>query len=444
MATGGAPNRDAGVPGVNTGQGAQASVSDEPGDAPTTSAGTSAPIDGGALVDESIELYDGALLPRFDLVLPEDSFAALSAIRSSNDPAQDEYVTATFIYDKEGKNEQVAEIGVRIKGEGSFQTFEQKPALKLKFDAFVDKQRFRGLARMTLNNLFDDASFLAERLAYDVYRAAAVPAPRCNSALVYVNDEFYGVYTNIEAEDKHFLKRWFDKAGGNLYEKDGFNDLTLDNEGEFQLETNETANDRTDLLDLLATIDAATDPDTFFAELGTVIDTTEFLKLTAVEAAVNQWDMHAFTVYYVHNFRLYSDPSTGLFSWIPWGHDLAMKPFQDTVRRYVPLFELATEGSNSNRVSAGVVYQRCLDSTECKVALVQAVEDTIVVWESLDMSATAARYYEQIRPSVEADPRKRTYVNDELTMEDFDAAYDVLQATIADRVSALRAELPAR
>jgi hypothetical protein len=121
-----------------------------------------------------------------------------------------------------------------------------------------------------------------------------------------------------------------------------------------------------------------------------------------------------------------------------------MKPFQDTVRRYVPLFELATEGSNSNRVSAGVVYQRCLDSTECKAALVQAVEETIVVWESLDMSATAARYYEQIRPSVEADPRKRTYVNDELTMEDFDAAYDVLQATIADRVSALRAELPAR
>jgi spore coat protein CotH len=293
---------------------------------------------------------------------------------------------------------------------------------------------------MTLNNLYDDASFLAERLAYDVYRAAGVPAPRCNSTRVYINGEFYGVYTNIEAEDKHFLQRWFASNDGNLYEKDGFSDLSIDAESDFQLETNETLGDRSDLLALFGAVDAATNPETFLGDLATVLDTEAFLKFTAVEAAVNQWDMHAFTVYYVHNFRLYSDPDSGLFSWIPWGHDLSMKPFRVDVKDYVPLFELATQGAEAGQVTAGVIFQRCIQSAACKAALVEAVEETIVVWEGLDMEATAARYYDQIRPLVMQDTRKRTF-NGDLSMEEFDAAYTVLQRTLSGRIAALRADL---
>jgi hypothetical protein len=39
---------------------------------------------------------------------------------------------------------------MRTKGEGSFLPFDQKPALKIKFDKFVDGQRFRELARLTI------------------------------------------------------------------------------------------------------------------------------------------------------------------------------------------------------------------------------------------------------------------------------------------------------
>ena len=90
------------------------------------------------------------------------------------------------------------------------------------------------------------------------HELAGLPAPRCNSALVYVNGEFYGVYANVEAEDKTFLSRWFASNDGNLYEE-GQVDFVPGAEVEFDLETNETANDRTDLMQLIAAVDSASD-----------------------------------------------------------------------------------------------------------------------------------------------------------------------------------------
>lgn len=66
------------------------------------------------------------------------------------------------------------------------------------------RERWRATARET-----------PERLAYDVFRAAGLPAPRCNNAVVYVNGAYYGVYVNVEAEDKTLLRRWFASAEGN-------------------------------------------------------------------------------------------------------------------------------------------------------------------------------------------------------------------------------------
>jgi hypothetical protein len=36
---------------------------------------------------------------------------------------------------------------------------------------------------------------------------------------VYVNGKAFGVYANLETEDKPFLRRWFASDDGNLYEE---------------------------------------------------------------------------------------------------------------------------------------------------------------------------------------------------------------------------------
>jgi hypothetical protein len=270
-----------------------------------------------------------------------------------------------------------------------------------------------------------------------------VPAPRANSASVYVNGAFYGVYTNIEAEDKHLISRWFQKEGGNLYEKEGTRDFVSAALSEFNLETNETANDTTDLKNLINTIQAATNPDTLLADLGKNMDTANFLKFTAVEAAVNQWDTYAYTVFYVHNFRLYDDPATGKFHFIPWGLDLSMKPFDGNVKSYIEAFKLATDRAKAGApVTAGLIFQRCMASPSCKSSYKAALQQVVTVYEGLNLEAAANRYYMQIKDQVAADTRKATF-NGPLTVQQFDSAFQSVVTTIRGRVAALRADIAA-
>jgi len=392
--------------------------------------GGAAPASGGAspsggaagaatAADPSAELYDEDNLPRFDLELSEASMAAL-------DREPDVYVEGSLRYGDEA----VSRIGVRIKGEGSRRTLEQKAAFKLKFDEFVDKQSFRGLRRLTLNNMVEDPSFMAERLAYLVFREAGLPAPRCNSALVYVNGEYFGVYANVEAEDKTFLRRWFTDDGGNLYEE-GQTDFVPGAEAKFDLETNETANDRTDLAGLIAAFQGAR-PETFLEDLGTALDTQHFLRFTAAELLVNQWDMYSYTMFYPNNFRLYSDPTSGRFVFLPWGMDMSMKPFRDSGRKYLKPFELSREGDRlSTGVTAGLMFQRCLESADCKERYTEAIRELVEVYEAADLESRAERYHEQIREHVVEDSRE------EYPLEDFEYGYSLLLSTIRGRAAAI-------
>jgi spore coat protein CotH len=434
--SGGASAATAGSGGASAGSGGDAAGS---GGASAGTAGSGAGSSGAPAVDLSVELYDPENLPRFDIDLPQASIDTLNLVTGSDDPRQDDYVTATLSYE----GETVANIGLRIKGEGSFQPVARKPALKLKFDEYVPQQSFRGLRRLTLNNLFEDPSFIAERLAYDVYRAAGLPAPRCNSALVYINGTFYGVYANVESEDKTFLRRWFSDDDGNLYEE-GQEDFVPGAETAFNLETNETANDRSDMIALIAAVQGATNPATFLTDIGGSIDTARFLRFTAVEAAVNQWDMYSYTVFWPNNFRMYHDPVSAKFHFIPWGHDMSMKPFRDSGKPFIRLFQPARQGDRSNgTVTAGLLLQRCLQSPGCEEAYRAAVEDVIEIYEGLDLEATATRYYNQVRASVLMDTKKNVCCSQPpaLSNADFEEGYQEVLSTIRGRVAALRADL---
>jgi hypothetical protein len=405
----------------------------------------SAPVlDGGGMTDASLdpsaELYDPGQFPRFDLELPESSIAALNLVESAADPRQNTYVSGTLRYGGEA----VSNVGVRFKGEGSFQKLDQKPAFKIKFDEFVRDRSWRGLRRLTLNNAFEDPSFVAERLAYELFRAAGLPAPRCNNATLYVNGTFYGVYVNVEAEDKTFLRRWFASDDGNLYEE-GQQDFVPGAESAFNLETNETANDRSDLRTLIAEIQAATDPATFLDDIGAHLDTAQFLKFTAAEAAVNQWDMYAYTVFYVNNLRIYADPSTNKFVFIPWGMDLSMKPFRDSRKPYIELFGLARQGDRDGApITAGLLFQRCLKSPTCKAEYAQAVMEIIRVYDELKLEARANAYYAQIKDRVLEDRRKNVCCSGgTLSSAQFEAGFQSVLTTIRGRIAALRADLEA-
>ena len=375
-----------------------------------------------ATADPSDELFAPENLVRFDLELSAEALGGLEQAPLS-------FVRGTLRY----REHTLANVGVRLKGEASFQEIDDKPAFRLKLDEFVSGQRLFGIKRLTLNNDVQDPSSLSQSLGYRLFRAAGMPAPRCNHALLYVNDKYYGLYSNVETEDKAFLARWFPSADGNLYEESG-TDLLPGSAAAFELETNEGKNDRSDLEALIAALARAT-PDDFSETVGQELDLDRYLSFAALEALAGGEDGYSYVRGTPNNFRLYRDPETNRFVFLPWGLDRALRPrFEpQLVHDWVPALERYRSVWNTG----ALVLSACLASPDCHAAYIERLRELSELFESLDLASAARAELELVEAAGWADLRKPA--DDEYAAH----ARSMLLEYIAERPAALRAELPA-
>ncbi len=206
------------------------------------------------------------------------------------------------------------EVGVRKKGFLGSQS-DTKPALKLRYDKYVDDQSLGGvMQRMTLNNSIQDPSMINTCLTYEVFAAAGNPASRCNFATVSVNGRNLGLYVHVEEIKAPFLARHFATTEGNLYEGT-VSDFTPEFRGTIEKKTNEDADDWSDIDALVA---ALQDPsDAGWAALADLVDLDRFLSFWATEVLVGHWDGYAGDR---NNYWFYRDLD-GRFVFIPWGVD---------------------------------------------------------------------------------------------------------------------------
>ncbi|WP_419922645.1 CotH kinase family protein [Candidatus Poriferisodalis sp.] len=207
-----------------------------------------------------------------------------------------------------------ADVGVRKKGFLGSQS-DTKPALKLRFDKYVDDQSLGGvMERMTLNNSVQDPSMVNTCLSYRVFAAAGSPAPRCNFATVSVNGKDLGLYVHVEEIKAPFLSRHFESAAGNLYEGT-VSDFTPEYRGTIEKKTNEDAADWSDIDAVVAAVGDPTDAG--LEALGEIVDLNRFLSFWATEVLVGHWDGYAGDR---NNYHFYREPN-GPFVFIPWGPD---------------------------------------------------------------------------------------------------------------------------
>ncbi len=210
--------------------------------------------------------------------------------------------------------ELVRNVGVRKKcflGSCS----EDKPALKVKFDEYVSGQRFSGMRRLTLNNAKQDPSLVKQCLGYDLFRAAGVPASRCNFAHVRVNGVDRGVYVHVESIKSDFLGRHFSGTTGNLYEG-ALSDFRPGFSGTFECKVDGCAHDRSDLEAVVTAFEA--DDEHLLEALDPILDIDAFYTFWAMEVILAHWDGYAGNT---NNFYFYHDPASGRFQFIPWGID---------------------------------------------------------------------------------------------------------------------------
>ena len=176
------------------------------------------------------------------------------------------------------------------------------------------------LSKLNLNNGFKDPTMLREKIFLDFCRMIGLAAPRCGFARVYINNSYWGLYTVVEQVNHSFLDINFNEKNGNLFKGDPRGDLswkgnsTSSYYSQYELKTNEIANDWSDLVTLLNCINN-TAAGNFYDSLEKYMETETFLKYWAANILFVNLDSYNGSG---HNYYIYHSTDSRKFNWIMW------------------------------------------------------------------------------------------------------------------------------
>jgi spore coat protein H len=234
-------------------------------------------------------------------------------------------------------DETFSEVGLRYKGSGTYlmSQYRAKRSLKIDFDRNDARQTFHGHAKLNLNSGVMDATKVREALAYAVFRAAGVPAPRTAFAEVRLtvpgkyDSEYLGYYTVVEQVDKRFLRTHFGDGDGLLLKPEGIRGLPHFGDDVGTYEANYIPKDAPAqgewerLIELTRLINKADEAE-FREQIGAYLDVESFGRFLAANVMLASLDGF---VGMGHNYYLYLSRKTGRFAFIPWDLDLAFGAF---------------------------------------------------------------------------------------------------------------------
>lgn len=106
--------------------------------------------------------------------------------------------------------------GIRYKGFSSVSVNYTKNPFNIKLDYTYPDSAYQGYDKIKLSNVIQDPSFVREALSYEIARNY-MPAGKANFAKLFINDEYWGLYTNVEAVNKSFLSQHFHSTDGSFF-----------------------------------------------------------------------------------------------------------------------------------------------------------------------------------------------------------------------------------
>lgn len=109
-------------------------------------------------------------------------------------------------------------VGVAYKGNNSYDPDNAKNPIQIELDHQIPNQQYAGVEEIRLGNGFGDPSLVREVLSTEILGRYAV-APRANFARVWINGEYWGLYTNLETVGKRFVRSRFYTDGENPFFK---------------------------------------------------------------------------------------------------------------------------------------------------------------------------------------------------------------------------------
>jgi len=268
-------------------------------------------------------VYNDQLIPVIRISINPDSLAAIM------DPANawsDHEYPADFVFSDGQITDSVANIGFRLRGNTSREA--KKKSFKVSFNTFESGGKFYGFEKLNLNGEHNDPSIIRAKLCWDLFAGAGIPASRSNHIQLYINNQYYGLYINVEHIDENFIKDRFGDNSGNLYKCLWPADLVylgsnpesykFESGGRraYDLKTNTEADDYSDLAEFITMIHSI--PQAGFTDIENWFDVDLYLRIMAVDAVTGAWDDYW---YLKNNFYLYHDSADDRFKFIPYDYD---------------------------------------------------------------------------------------------------------------------------
>jgi len=245
-------------------------------------------------------------------------------------------------------DKQWTDVGIRFKGQSTlgntWTSGSYKISFKLNFDKFEDEnpdiknQRFYGFDELNLKSGFGDSSLMRDKIAPEIFNDAGVIAPDTAFYRVYVDygegPVYFGLYTMIESVEDTLIETAFTDDSGNVYKPEGtgatFAEGTFETEC-FEKKTNEDEEDWSDVEALYTVLNddtRTTDPEEWRENLEEVFNVDGFIQWLAVNTAIQNWDSYGIAS---KNYYLYTDPSDGTITWIPWDNNEAISAGKNAV-----------------------------------------------------------------------------------------------------------------
>ena len=92
-------------------------------------------------------------------------------------------------------------------------------SFKINFGKYIQGQRYYDLHKLNLSNMYLDATYMKDFLAYRIFTAAGVPTPLTSYCFLSINNEPAGLYLAIEDIGDSFRERLL-MDEGELYKPD--------------------------------------------------------------------------------------------------------------------------------------------------------------------------------------------------------------------------------
>jgi len=243
-------------------------------------------------------------LPLYRLYADPDDLAWLAA----QDPYQNETILATFVY---GRN---WDVDIRYRGDTA--RLMPKKCWKV---FFPGADLFQGQEELNLNADYVDQTLLRSATGYDLFARAGVPAPRAGYARLNINDEYYGLFSQVEQIDEYFLHRLGIEMHGNLY-KPFYGNLGLEeSDWGYDYHYPKKTNRQSGHEDIVAFIELInyTSDEQFPETIAEALDVNGWLDWYAVNILIGNFEMTN------KNYYLYHDFSADRWMILPWDVDIS-------------------------------------------------------------------------------------------------------------------------